>query len=146
VWRQAPGATGFDPEGDGEENDDEAGLAVDRDRSTAWTTDLYHGNAHLGGLKSGVGLLLDLGRPRSVQVAALALSAAGADVEIRAGDQAPAAAVDLPLIGRRDQAPQRSKLSFDHPVRARYWLVWFTNLPPDGAGFRIGVVEVALLG
>jgi hypothetical protein len=146
VWRQPPATTGFDPEGDGEENDDEAGLAVDRDRSTSWTTDLYHANSHLGGLKSGVGLLLDLGRPRSVQVAALALSAAGSDVEIRAGDQAPTAAADLPLIARRDQAPQRTKLSFDHPVRARYWLVWFTNLPPDSGGFRIGVVEVALLG
>ena len=146
VWRQAPAAIGFDPEGDGEENDDEAGLAVDRDRSTAWTTDLYHGSSHLGGLKSGVGLLLDLGKPRSVQVADLALSAAGSDVEVRAGDQAPSAASDLPLVGRRDQAPQRTRLSFDHPVRARYWLVWFTNLPPDSGGFRIGVVEVALLG
>lgn len=146
VWRQAPAAVGFDPEGDGEENDDEAGLAVDRDRTTAWTTDLYHGDSHLGGLKSGVGLLLDLGKPRSVQVAALALSAAGSDVEIRAGDQAPTAVSDLPLVGRQDQAPQRTKLSFDHPVRARYWLVWFTNLPPDNGGFRVGVVEVALLG
>jgi putative peptidoglycan lipid II flippase len=146
VWRHAPTSTGFDPGGDGEENDDEAGLAVDRDRSTAWTTDLYHGDSHLGGLKAGVGLLLDLGKPQSVQVAALALSAAGSDVEIRAGDQAPTAASDLPLVARRDQAPQRTKLSFDHPVRARYWLVWFTNLPPDSGGFRIGVVEVALLG
>jgi hypothetical protein len=146
VWHKAPGAVGFDPEGDGEENDDEAGLAVDRDRSTAWTTDFYHGNSHLGGLKSGVGLLLDLGKPRSVQVADLALSAAGADVEIRAGDQAPTAAADLPLVARRDQAPVRTRLSFDHPVAARYWLLWFTNLPPDNGGFRIGVVEVALLG
>ena len=146
VWRHAPAAVGFDPEGDGEENDDEAGLAVDRDRSTSWTTDLYHGNSHLGGLKSGVGLLLDLGKQRSVQVADLALSASGSDVEIRAGDRAPSAASDLPLVSRRDQAAARTRLSFDHPVRARYWLVWFTNLPPDSGGFRIGVVEVALLG
>ena len=146
VWRQPPAAAGFDPEGDGEENDDEAGLAVDRDRTTAWTTDLYHGSSHLGGLKSGVGLLLDLGKPRSVQVAALALTAAGSDVEIRAGDQAPATAADLPLVGRHDLAPQRTKITFDHPVRARYWLLWFTNLPPDSGGFRVGVVEAALLG
>ena len=146
VWRQAPAATGFDPEGDGQENDDEAGLAVDRDRTTAWSTDLYHGNSHLGGLKSGVGLLLDLGRPKSVRVVELALSAAGSDVEIRAGNQAPTSAQDLPLVATRDQAPQRTKLALDHAVRARYWLVWFTNLPPDTGGFRIGVVEVALLG
>jgi hypothetical protein len=146
VWRHAPAASGFDPEGDGQENDDEAGLAVDRDRTTAWTTDLYHGNSHLGGLKSGVGLLLDLGKPTSVRVAELALTAPGSDVEIRAGDQAPSAAADLPLIAHRDGAPQRTKFAFDSLQRARYWLIWFTNLPPDSGGFRIGVAEVALLG
>jgi hypothetical protein len=146
VWHRAPAIAGFDPQGDGQENDDEAGLAVDRDRSTAWTTDLYHADSHLGGLKSGVGLLLDLGKPKSVRVAELALSAAGADVELRAGDQAPQQADDLPLVARRDQAPQRTKLLLDSAVKARYWLVWFTNLPPDEGGFRVGVVEVALLG
>ena len=146
VWHQAPAIGGFDPEGDGQENDDEAGLAVDRDRSTAWTTDLYHADSHLGGLKSGVGLLLDLGRARSVRVAELALSAAGSDLEIRAGDQAPSQAADLPLVARRADAPQRTKVVLDSPVKARYWLVWFTNLPPDAGGFRVGVVDVALLG
>ena len=146
VWHQAPAATGFDPEGDGQENDDEAGLAVDRDRTTSWNTDLYHGNSHFGGLKSGVGLLLDLGKPTSVRVAELALTASGSDVEIRAGDQAPAQAADLPLVAHQDKAPVRTKLSLSSPVKARYWLVWFTNLPPDTGGFRVGVVEVALLG
>lgn len=146
VWRQAPAAVGFDPEGDGQENDDEAGLAVDRDRTTAWTTDLYHGSSHLGGLKSGVGLLLDLGKPKSVRVAELALTAPGADVEIRAGDQAPNGAADLPLVAHQDRAPQRAKFALDTAVQARYWLIWFTNLPPDSGGFRIGVAEVALLG
>ena len=146
VWHQAPAIGGFDPQGDGQENDDEAGLAVDRDRSTAWTTDLYHADSHLGGLKSGVGLLLDLGRARSVRVAELALSAAGSDLEIRAGDQAPSQADDLPLVARRTDAPLRTKVVLDSAVKARYWLVWFTNLPPDAGGFRVGVVEVALLG
>lgn len=146
VWHRAPAVTGFDPEGDGQENDDEAGLAVDRDGTTAWMTDLYHGNSHFGGLKSGVGLLLDLGKPTSVRVAELALTAAGADVEIRAGNQAPAQAADLPLVAQRDQAPQQTKLAFASAVTARYWLVWFTNLPPDSGGYRVGVVEVALLG
>jgi hypothetical protein len=146
VWRHAPAASGFDPEGDGQENDDEAALAVDRDRTTAWTTDLYHGNSHLGGLKSGVGLLLDLGKPTSVRIAELALTAPGADVEIRAGDQAPSAAADLPLIAGHDGASQRTKFAFDSPRRARYWLIWFTNLPPESGGFGVGVAEVALLG
>lgn len=146
VWRSPPAVTSFDPEGDGQEDDDAAPLAVDRDPTTVWTTDLYKNDSHLGGLKSGVGLLVDLGRPRSVRVAELALSRAGSNVEIRAGDDPPQQPSDLRLIDTRNQAPARTRMTLQAPERARYWLVWFTNLPPDGGGYRIGVAEVALLG
>lgn len=146
VWRRPPLVTSFDPGGDGEENPDATSLAVDRDPTTAWTTDTYRNDPHLGGLKPGVGLLLDLGRPREVQVADLVLSAAGADVEIRAGDQPPTQADDLPIVAGRRGAGASLRLNLAHPTRARYWLVWFTKLPPDNGGFRVGVAEVALLG
>jgi hypothetical protein len=146
VWHQPPTVTSFDPEGDGEENPDATSLAVDRDPTTAWTTDTYRNDPHLGGLKSGVGLLLDLGRPRRVQIADLVLSAAGADVEIRAGDQPPVRADDLPVVTRRDDARSSVRLTLAQASTARYWLVWFTKLPPDSGGFRVGVAEVALLG
>jgi putative peptidoglycan lipid II flippase len=146
VWHRPPTVTSFDPEGDQQENPDATSLAVDRDPTTAWTTDTYRNDPHLGGLKSGVGLLLDLGRPRQVQVADLVLSAAGADVEIRAGDQAPTQASDLPTVAQRSDARSSLRLTLSHPVTARYWLVWFTKLPPDAGGFRVGVAEVALLG
>jgi hypothetical protein len=146
VWHRPPAVTSFDPGGDGEENPDATSLAVDRDPTTAWTTDTYRNDPHLGGLKSGVGLLLDLGRPRQVQVADLVLSAAGADVEIHAGDQVPTQAGDLPTVAQRSDARSSLRLNLAHPVTARYWLVWFTKLPPDAGGFRVGVAEVALLG
>ena len=146
VWHRPPNISSFDPEGDGQENDGAVGLAVDRDATTAWTTDSYRDNPHFGGLKSGVGLLIDLGHPVSVRVAELALTAAGSDVEIRAGNRAPAQADDLSLVASRAPAPARAKLVFDRPVTARYWLVWFTSLPRDGSIYRIGVAEVALLG
>jgi hypothetical protein len=146
VWRRPPAIRSFDPAGDGEENDAAAGLAVDRDPTTEWTTDTYRGDPHLGGLKPGVGLLLDLGRPRPVSVAELVLSAPGADVEVRAGDQPPGTADDLPVVGSRHAACDRVRLTLAHRVQARYWLVWFTSLPPASDGFRIGVAELALLG
>jgi hypothetical protein len=146
VWHRTPAVTSFDPGGDGEENPDAAPLAVDRDPTTAWTTDTYRRDPRLGGLKQGVGLLLDLGRPRTVQVAELVLSAAGADVEIHAGDQPPTQPGDLPTVARRGDARASARLALPHAVTARYWLVWFTRLPPDGGGFRVGVAEVALLG
>lgn len=146
VWHRPPTVTSFDPGGDQVENPDATGLAVDRDPTTAWTTDLYSNNPRLGGLKPGVGLLLDLGRARTVSVADLVLTAAGADVEIHAGDQPPAQAGDLPTVARRSGARASVRLNLAQPVTARYWLVWFTKLPPDGGGFRVGVAEVALLG
>ena len=146
VWRHAPVVTSFDPGGDGAENPDATALAVDRDPTTAWTTDTYRGDPRFGGLKPGVGLLLDLGHSATVQVADLVLSAAGADVEVRAGDQPPAQAGDLPLVARRSDARTSVRLTLPHAVTARYWLIWFTRLPPDSSGFRVGVAEVALLG
>jgi len=146
VWHRPPAATGFDPEGDGEENNDQAPLAVDHDPTTSWMTDLYRSNSHLGGLKSGVGLLLDLGHRTPVSVVELALTAAGSDLEIRAGNVAPTQAGDLPLVASQKDAAVRTKLDVTPAISARYWLVWFTNLPKDGSDYRVGVAEVALLG
>lgn len=146
VWRQPPLVTSFDPGGDQVENPDATALAVDRDPTTAWTSDTYRGDPRLGGLKPGVGLLLDLGRPRKVAVADLVLSASGADVEIHAGDVRPTEPQDLPTVARRTDAKASTRLNLATAVTARYWLVWFTKLPPDGGGFRVGVNEVALLG
>jgi hypothetical protein len=47
--------TAFDPDGDGEENDDQAAAAVDGDPSTGWSTVCYS-SEYLGG-KGGVGLI-----------------------------------------------------------------------------------------
>jgi hypothetical protein len=146
VWSRPPDVTAFDPEGDGAENDDTAGLAVDRDATTSWTTAGYRDNPHFGGLKSGVGLLIDLGRTKSVRLAELALSATGADVELRAGDTRPQQATDLPLIAVRNHAAARTRMALSHPTKARFWLVWFTSVPRDQSVFRIGVAEIALLG
>jgi len=146
VWQTPPLVTSFDPEGDGEENPDETGFAVDHDPSTSWTTDLYKHNSHLGGLKSGVGLLLDLRRPTTVRVAELALIGAGSDVELRAGNQAPHAASDLTLVASSAPAGGSVTWTLRPAVTARYWLIWFTNLPKAPGGYRGGVTDLALLG
>jgi len=146
VWSAPPQVSSFDPEGDGQENESAVGFAVDHDSSTTWTTDLYQHSSHFGGLKSGVGLLIDLGRPMQVRRADLLLSAAGADVELRAGDTAPRAAADLPLVASAAVTPAHQVWPLSKPVTARYWLIWFTNLPHANGGYRIGVTDVTLLG
>jgi hypothetical protein len=145
VWSTPPRITSFDPEGDGAEDPGGVGLAVDDDPSTQWTTDTYVGNPVFGGLKTGVGLLLDLRRPTTVDLAQLLLSAPGANLEIRAGSVAPRQASDLPIVATRTDSPAAVRLKLASPVRARYWLVWLTSLPKSGSGYRLGVAEIALL-
>jgi hypothetical protein len=145
VWSSPPRITSFDPQGDGTEDPGGVGLAVDDDPSTQWTTDIYHGSPQFGGLKQGVGLLLDLGRPKTVATAELLLSAAGANLQIRAGTAPPQRPTDLPLVTSRTDSPATVHLKFGAPVRARYWLVWFTSLPASGSDdYQIGVAEIAL--
>jgi putative peptidoglycan lipid II flippase len=91
-------------------------------------------------------LLVDLGRPKSVDTARLLLSAPGADIELRAGPNPPATASDLRLVASRDGGPASLTLQLTAPVRARYWLVWITSLPASGAGsYSLGIAEIALL-
>ena len=146
VWSAPPKISSFDPEGDGQENEDAAGFAVDHDATTTWTSDSYKHNSHFGGLKSGVGLLLDLGRPTTVTRADIVLSAAGADMELRAGDSPPSQASDLPVVESAAPASAHQVWDIKPGVTARYWLIWFTNLPRAGNGYRIGVTDIALLG
>lgn len=146
VWTKPPAVTSFDPNGDGSEDPGGVGLAVDSDPSTAWSTDTYHGNAHFGGLKPGVGLLIDLGRAKRVDAARLLLTAAGADVELRAGSVRPQQATDLPVVAHLADAPQSARLQLRTPTRARYWLLWITSLPKSGNDdYSVGVAEIKLL-
>ncbi|MGN6472718.1 MAG: hypothetical protein ACTHK4_03590 [Mycobacteriales bacterium] len=146
VWSTPPTVTSFDPNGNGSEDPGGVGLAVDDDPSTAWTTDVYRGSARFGGLKDGVGLLLDLGRPKTVDTARLLLSAPGADIELRAGPNPPGKATDLPLVASRNASPASLTLQLGSRVRARYWLVWITSLPRSGKDtYSLGIDEIALL-
>ncbi|HEX3706484.1 MAG TPA: hypothetical protein VHV76_07610 [Mycobacteriales bacterium] len=146
VWTTPPAVTSFDPEGNGIEDPGGVGLAVDDDPSTVWTTDSYHGSARFGGLKNGVGLLIDLGRPRRVKAARLLLSAAGASFELRAGGQRPGQPSDLPVVATSTDSKASVTLPLPTAVTARYWLVWITSLPRTAPGnFALGIAEVALL-
>jgi len=144
VWSKPPLITSFDPQGDGAEDPGGVGLAVDDDPSTQWMTDIYHDNPDFGGLKHGVGLLLDLHRAKNVKTAELLLSAPGASVQIRAGSTPPLRVGDLPLVASRVDSPAAARLTLTTPVKARYWLIWFTTLPKSGADYRLGVDEIAL--
>jgi hypothetical protein len=128
-------AHGDDPQG--------ASLAIDRSRWTAWSTDWYT-TSHFGGLKAGTGLLLDMGHRVTITSARIKLGAVpGADLQLRAG--APATLAGLRPVASATNAHGTIQLRLATPVRARYVLIWFTQLPPDPAGtYQVNVFNVRL--
>jgi hypothetical protein len=138
----------FDPQGDPpEENSDLAALATDGDPSTAWQTQTYFGNPELGGLKDGVGLLLDLGRPQEVSRVRLTLEGQPTDLEILAADRGagpPSDADGLATVASAEDAGSNVDLKLRRPVTTRYLVVWLTSLPATEDGFRGQVAEINL--
>lgn len=136
----------FDPPpGDGHENAAAVPLSHDGDVSTAWTTDIYQGSPRLGGIKAGVGLLVDLGSPVAIKSVTLALPLAGASVEIRAGSSPSTAVAAYAVTASQADAKTLVTLHPDDPTPHRYWLIWLTSLPKVGGGYQGGIAEFAFV-
>ncbi len=149
---QVVDALDFDPppQGNNSENPNQTRLAVDGRPATAWRTVAYN-SPQFGGLKPGVGLLLDLGGPKTVRQVKLRLPDEGASVQIRAAavtaTQPPDALSSYLVAASAPGASREETLRFDSAVKTRFVLIWITQLPP-GAGptFRGGVSEVTVSG
>src|SRR6185437_9327110 len=137
-------AHGFDPldtQGDpSNENDCLAGYAIDGNPATAWRSQYYLGSPVFGGLKTGSGLILDMGRRvrlRSVRVAFgnEPGTGSGADVAIELGDSDTLAASTLATfttVASAEDVGGTHTFRTSSPARGRYVLIWFTKLPPVG--------------
>jgi hypothetical protein len=137
----------YDPYGrDGAEQPGSVPNATDGDPTTAWTTDGY-GSASFGGLKPGVGLLVDLGRPTRVANVQVGLVTAGAGLELRSTNQLGDNADAFTTVAKQSSAKQVATLTPSTTAPARYWLVWFTALPKASGGrFRDGIAELVFNG
>jgi hypothetical protein len=143
----------FDPVedgGTGDENPDEVPLATDGDPGTAWTTMTYFRDPHLGNLKAGVGLLVDLGQVRAVTSVDLTLFGSGTDLELRAAPEgqtsAPQVAGDLHVVATASDAGTQVRLTPQSPVTTRFLLVYLTKLPPTEGGYKGGIAELKVDG
>lgn len=145
---QVVSATAFDPEGDHEENDDEAANAVDDKPGTTWRTSTYYDDPALGGLKSGVGLLLDLGADRPVGSLRIHFVGAPTAVQVYAADPGvsdPPATLDgLRRVADNPSAGQSTVLRVADKTRTRYLVVWLTRLPAVSGGYRGEISSVSV--
>jgi Helix-turn-helix domain len=146
VTLRVASARAFGPDGfaDGD-NENIASSAIARDAAQPWSTQWYV-TPTFGLLKHGTGLLLDLGATDSVSSVRLDLaSQSGANIQLKAGNGT--AVADLKVVAAASGAGGVVRLTLSHPVTARYLLVWFTMLPPNGAGkYQESVYGVTVTG
>jgi hypothetical protein len=142
----AVSAVAFGPEGTSDgDNPGIAARVLVGDGVDAWQSAWYE-SAAFGNLQAGTGLLLDMGKRVSVSSVRLQLGASvGADVQVRLGD--------TPEPGYLSTAASvygvggTVHMTLPAPVRARYVLVWFTQLPPDSAGtYQVSVYGITVDG
>jgi len=131
----------FDPAvdgGNGEENPGQLAAAFDGDPATSWSSLTYYDDPQLGGLKPGVGLVLDLGQTRHVTSVTLTLDALPVTVEVRAPTVDPTGA-QAPMDSQRQWtavvdpakvATSPVTLTLATPADTRWLLVYFTSLAP----------------
>ncbi|MFF5975006.1 serine/threonine protein kinase [Streptomyces sp. NPDC012769] len=135
----------FDPLGDGAENPDQIKNAYDGDPSTTWKTMRYDGYSKFGNLKSGVGIVLDLGTVQ--QVAKVEVTFQGpTSVQLRTAPENASSHPDQP-DGYATQAGGNGTqvaLQPTKPVKTRYVLVWLTDLPNGGGGYRGEISDIKI--
>jgi len=139
-------ATAFGPEGTADgDGPQQTGYAIDGSMTTNWRTDWY-ATSRFAALQAGTGLLIDMGHPVTIADVQVNLgSEPGADLELRAGNTA--AMADLPRLASSAGADGTIQLKPATQTHARYILLWFTALPPDGIGTYQGrVYNVSVTG
>ena len=117
----------YDPEGDGEENNNLTPKIYDGDKGTGWFSENYRTDS-FGGLKKGLGVIVDLGPNKKPQSVELNIPHP-ADIEVYVGP-------DNRLEGATkigEKADADGDVTFDVPadVSGQYIVVWFTKLSPD---------------
>lgn len=141
-------ASDFDPQGSPpfDEHPELTALAVDGKPGTAWSTMTYDQNFGPGGLKTGVGLVLDLGRPYDVSSVDLTFVGAPTGYSLYVTDEAPTALKGLTPAVTGTATGTRSRADLDTPVTGRFVTVWLTSIPAGDGGFRGQVAEVTVRG
>ncbi len=139
----------FDPPaegGDGAEHNERLPALTDDDPATAWRTDRY-ASAEFGGLKAGVGLVLDLGAPANVTALELVTPTPGLSYEVYVAEE-PSLESLAPWekVGTVTDAQTTSELELDR-VETRWLLVRFVApLQPDESGHVAAVSELRVRG
>jgi serine/threonine protein kinase len=125
------GARAYDPAGDGAEHDAAAPNATDGNAATYWDTEHYRSG--LG--KPGVGLVLDAGGAKTLSSISVQSTTPGFTAEILAGNTV---GTTLKIDSSKQSVGSSTTFSL-HGAKARYYIVWITDL---GSNSSVRVNEV----
>jgi eukaryotic-like serine/threonine-protein kinase len=137
----------YDPQGAGEERQQDLPLLLDGDESTSWRTERYR-SAAFGNLKDGAGFYVDLGAPHAIDRVALRVTNGPATVEIAVADAPAPEREGWRTVGRIDDAGgDVIEVRAEEEAVGRYLLVWVTGtLPPFEGGYAAAFSQLAVFG
>ncbi|NYE36361.1 hypothetical protein F4692_001465 [Nocardioides cavernae] len=140
-------ADDFDPQGTdgGQENPDAVANVLDGDPATSWSTSTYLQNFGPGGLKTGVGLVVDLGAVKGVRRVVVSTQGGETSLAAYVTTDAPTAIAGLTPVATQSGTGDLT-IDLDEAVSGRYVTIWLTLLPPVDGGFRGTITEVQVLG
>jgi serine/threonine protein kinase len=138
-------ATDYDPEGDDSEHPDEAGFAIDSDRSaSAWTTETYEATTLSD--KSGVGLYVDAGEPVEASSLELRTPTPGWTLEVYgSNDPIPDDVSGWTRLGQVDDVTEREQVDLiTAGEKYQYYLLWVTVPAETDDGFGVAISDIRL--
>jgi transcriptional regulator with XRE-family HTH domain len=143
-WLPIKLAMSFGPDGTSDGDNPQSALnAIVSGAPAPWQTDWYV-SPEFGMLKRGTGLLLDMGKTVTVTSLRIDLSPyRGANLQLKLGNTPSG----LRVAAHASDVGGTVRLVLSSPLRARYVLIWFTLLPPNGAGtYQESVSRVVVNG
>jgi eukaryotic-like serine/threonine-protein kinase len=147
-------ATDYDPEGDGHEDPETVGLAVDGNPTgTAWSSEHYDTDTFAGtkeGPDPGVGLYVTTAAAVTPNTMKVITPTPGWDAQIFAAASGPPEGIEEwgEPIGEVKNADKEQEVDLHLGQAAKYFLIWFTKASPasDQEGrFQVEISNVELL-
>ena len=138
-------ATVFSPSGS-PDNPQKAGLAIDGNPDTAWSTVTYKDPVPFPNFVEGEGLLLHLSEPTALSAVTIDLSSTGTEVQIRSSPtETPATLADTTeLTPTTPLQPGHNRVEVHDRTKTSNVLVWITKLGTTDGQSRTEISEITL--
>jgi eukaryotic-like serine/threonine-protein kinase len=117
----------YDPQGDGQEHDEEVANATDGNIATFWETEDYRGSVTFGNLKDGVGIVFDAGHAVKLGSLTVVTDTPGYVARVEAG---PASTGGFTTVSQSQTVGRRTSFRLSVDPARRYYLLWITRLAP----------------